>query len=103
MKQMNGDIDNNTNNTNDIQITNTDNSQKLTINTSKNDENPTEQCSHELAINKDINIPVGLQNKRRKYNTIEDNITSLKPDTIAMKNFMMQEIFNITQRIKKVE
>ena len=41
MKQMNGDIDNNTNNTNDIQITNTDNSQKLTINTSKNDENPT--------------------------------------------------------------
>ena len=35
MKQMNGDIDSNTNNTNDIQITNTDNSQKFTINTSK--------------------------------------------------------------------
>ena len=34
---------------------------------------------------------------------LEDNITTLKADMIAMKNFVMQEIFNITQRIKNIE
>ena len=33
---------------------------------------------------------------------LEDNITTLKADMIVMKNFMMQEIINITQRIKNV-
>ena len=102
MEQMNA-IDNNTNNTNDDQITNIDNTQELTINTSDNDEKSTRQCSCEPVINEDINIPTGLKNKRSNYNTLEDNITSLKADMIAMKNFIMQEIFNITQRIKNVE
>ena len=30
------------------------------------------------------------------YNILEDNITTLKADITAVKNFMMQEIFNIT-------
>ena len=33
---------------------------------------------------------------------LEDNITTLKADMIVMKNFIMQEIINITQRIKNV-
>ena len=38
MEQMNDGINNNTNNTNDDQITNIDNSQELTIDTSDNNE-----------------------------------------------------------------
>ena len=49
-----------------------------------------------------ILIHLVLQNKRSNYNTLEDNITTLKADMIVMKNFMMQEIINITQRIKNV-
>ena len=49
-----------------------------------------------------ILIHIGLQNKRINYDMLEDNITTLKADKIAMKNFR-QEIFNITQRIKTVE
>ena len=33
---------------------------------------------------------------------LEDNIITLKADMIVMKNFIMQEIINITQRIKNV-
>ena len=33
---------------------------------------------------------------------LEDNLTTLKADLIVMKNFIMQEIINITQRIKNV-
>ena len=73
------------------------------INTSDNDEKYTEQCSREPAINEDINTPTGLQKKRSNYNILQDNITTLKADMIAMKNFMMQEIFNLTQRIKNIE
>ena len=47
-------------------------------------------------------IHLVLQNKRSNYNTLEDNITTLKADMIVMKNFMMQEIINVTQRIKNV-
>ena len=39
MEQMNNDIANNANNTNDYQIPNIDNSQELTVNTSDKDEN----------------------------------------------------------------
>ena len=39
MEQMNDDIGNNTNNTNDYQIPNIDNSQELTVNTSDKDKN----------------------------------------------------------------
>ena len=39
MEQMNNDIGNNTNNTNNYQIPNIDNSQELTVNTSDKDEN----------------------------------------------------------------
>ena len=39
MEQMNDDIGNNTNNTNDYQIPNIDNSQELTVNTLDKDEN----------------------------------------------------------------
>ena len=39
MEQMNNDIGNNTNNTNDYQIPNIDNSQELSVNTSDKDEN----------------------------------------------------------------
>ena len=49
-----------------------------------------------------ILIHIGFQNKRINYDMLEDNITTLKADKIAMKNFR-QEIFNITQRIKTVE
>ena len=49
-----------------------------------------------------ILIHLVLQNKRSNHNTLEDNITTLKADMIVMKNFMMQEIINITQRIKNV-
>ena len=49
-----------------------------------------------------ILIDIGFQNKRINYDMLEDNITTLKADKIAMKNFR-QEIFNITQRIKTVE
>ena len=52
---MNDDIDNNTN-TNNEQITNIDNSQELTTNTSDHDEKSTEQCSREPAINEDIKM-----------------------------------------------
>ena len=97
---MNEDIDNNTTNTNDDHITNIDNLQERTINNDDNDEKSTEQCYREPAINEDINTSSGLQNKRSNHNMLEDNITTLKADIIAMKNFMMQEIFNITQRIK---
>ena len=82
MEQMNDDIDNNNNNTKDDQITNIDNSQELTINTSDNDDKSTEQCSSEPAINEDINAPIGLQNKRGNYNILEDNITALKAKTL---------------------
>ena len=34
---------------------------------------------------------------------LEDNITASKADMIAMKNFLMQEFFDITQRIKNIE
>ena len=49
-----------------------------------------------------ILIHLVLQNKRSNHNTLEDNITTLKGDMIVVKNFMMQEIINITQRIKNV-
>ena len=49
-----------------------------------------------------ILIHLVLQNKRSNHNTLEDNITTLKADMIVMKNFMMQEIIDITQRIKNV-
>ena len=84
---MNNYIDNNYNNTNDDQIRNTDNSEELTINTSDNDEKSREQYSREPVINEDINTPTGLQNKRSNYNIPEVNITTLKADIIAMKNF----------------
>ena len=71
MGQMNDDIDNNTNNTNNDQITSIDNSQKRTINTSDNDENSTEQSSRETVINEDINTLTGLQNKRGTYNILK--------------------------------
>ena len=96
MEQMDDDIGNNTNNTNDDQITNKDNSQKLNINTSDNSEKSTEQCSCKPAINKDINTPTGFQDKRSNYNLLEDKITTIKADVIAMKNSMIQEIFKIT-------
>ena len=83
--KWNDDIDNNTNNTNDDQITNIDNSQELSINTSDNDEKYTEQCSHEPAINED-NTTTGLQNKRRNYNILEDNITTLKDTFTLLKD-----------------
>ena len=95
MEQMNDDIDNNTNNINDNQITNIDSSQELTLNTLDKDEKSTEQCCREPAIN-DITTPAGLQNKRSKYNILADNIITLKTDMIAMKNFLIEEIFNIT-------
>ena len=100
---MKEDIENNTNNTNDDQIINIDNSQELNINNKDSNEKSTEQCSREPAINEDINIPTGLQNKRSNYNMLENNVTTLKAEMIAMKNVMMQEIFNITQRIKNIE
>ena len=49
-----------------------------------------------------ILIHLVLQNKRSNHSTLEDNITTLKGDMIVVKNFMMQEIINITQRIKNV-
>ena len=99
MEQMNHDIGNNTNNTNDEQIPNIDNSQDYL----ENDKKSTDQCSHEPAIYEDINRIIGLQNKSSNYNILEDNITTLKADMIAMKTFMMQKIFNNTQRMKTVE
>ena len=42
------------------------------------------------------------QYKRSNYNMLEDNIITLKADMIVMKNFIMQKIINITQRIKNV-
>ena len=87
---MNEDIDNNTNNANDHQITNIDNSQELTLNNDDNDEKSTDQCSREPSINEDVNTPTGLQNKRSNCNILDDIITTLKADMIAMKNFMMQ-------------
>ena len=101
MEQLNNDIDSNTDNHD--QFKNIDNSQEPTINTSDNDEKSTERCSREPAINEDINTPSSLQNKRNNYNILEDNIITLKADMITMKNFMMQEIFNITQRITNLE
>ena len=56
--------------------------------------------SRELAINEDVNTITGLHNKRSDYNLLEDNITTLKADMIAMKNFVMQEVLNIVQRKK---
>ena len=88
MEQMNDDIDNNTNNTNENQITNIDNSQELFINTSDNDKKSTEQGSREPAINEG-NTTTGLQNKRRNYNILEDNVTTLI------------DAFHITQRCFK--
>ena len=100
MEQMNDGIDNNTNNSNNYQFTNIDNSQELTINTPDKDEKSTEQCSCEPAINEDIVTPIGLQSKKSNYNMLENNITTLKADMIAI---MMLEIFIITQRIKNAE
>ena len=51
----------------------------------------------------DIDTLTDLQNKSSNYNVLEYNITTIKADMIPMKNFMMQDIFKITQRIKKVE
>ena len=34
---------------------------------------------------------------------LEHNITTLKTGSITMKNFMMQEIFNISQKMEKIE
>ena len=81
-EQMNEDIDNNSNNTNDDHITNRDNLQELTINNNDIDEKSTEQCYREPAINEDINTPSGLQNKRSNYKMLEDNITTLKADRL---------------------
>ena len=72
MEQINDDIDNNTNNTNDDLITNIDNLKELTKNNTENDEKSTEQCSHEPAINEDINAPTGHQNKRSNNNILEE-------------------------------
>ena len=72
MEQINDDIDNNTYNTNDDQITNIDNLKELTKNNTENDEKSTEQCSHEPAINEDINAPTGHQNKRSNNNILEE-------------------------------
>lgn len=69
---MKDGIENSINNINDDLITNIDSSQELTINTLDNDEKSTEKCSCEPAINKDINTPLGLQNKRINYNILED-------------------------------
>ena len=71
MEQMNDDIDDNTNNTNDDQIKSIDNSQNLTINTSDNDENSTEQSSRETVIKEDFNTPTGLQDRRGTYNILK--------------------------------
>ena len=78
-EQMNEDIDNNTNNTNDDHITNRDNLQE---HNNDNNEKSTEQCYREPAINEDINTPSGLQNKRSNYKMLEDNITTLKADRL---------------------
>ena len=51
----------------------------------------------------DIDTLTDLQNKSSNYNVLEYNITTFKVDMITLKNFMMQDIFKITQRIKKVE
>ena len=91
---INNDIDNNINNTNYDQIINIDNLQEIL----QNDEKYTEKCSHEHAINEDINnSPICPQKKSINYNILKDNITTLKADMITVKNFMMQEIFNITK------
>ena len=34
---------------------------------------------------------------------LEHNIPTLKAGSITMKNFMMQEIFNISQKIENIE
>ena len=34
---------------------------------------------------------------------LEHNMTTLKAGSITMKNFMMQEIFNISQKIENIE
>ena len=60
MEQLNEDVHNNTNNTNDDQITNIDNSHELTINNDDNDEKSTERCSRKPTISEDINTPTGL-------------------------------------------
>ena len=60
VEQLNENVHNNTNNTNDDQITNIDNSHELTINNDDNDEKSTEQCSRKPAISEDINTPTGL-------------------------------------------
>ena len=65
MEKMNDDIDNNTNKTIDEQITNIENSQKLTIKTSDNDEKFTEQWSREPNI-RDL-----TKSRRSKMTTTE--------------------------------
>ena len=55
------------------------------------------------SINEDINPPTGLQTKRSNCNMLEHNIPTLKAGSITMKNFMMQEIFNISQNIENIE
>ena len=70
----------------------------------KNDDNDkkcTDQFSREPSINEGINPPTGLQTKRSNCNMLEHNIPTLKAGSITMKNFMMQEIFNISQKNKK--
>ena len=103
VEQTNDDIGHNTNNTNDYQITNIGNSQELTINTSDKDEKFTEQCFCEPAINEDITTSTDPQDKGSHNNILEDNITTLKTNMTAMKNFMRKEVFNITQKIKSVQ
>ena len=65
MEKMNDDIDNNTNKTIDEQITNIENSQKLTVKTSDNDEKFTEQWSREPTI-RDL-----TKSRRSKMTTTE--------------------------------
>ena len=65
MEKMNDDIDNNTNKAIDEQITNIENSQKLTVKTSDNDEKFTEQWSREPTI-RDL-----TKSRRSKMTTTE--------------------------------
>ena len=100
-KQMNDDIDNNTT---DGQIETQTIHRNFPKKNDDNDKKSTDQFSREPSINEDINTPTGLQTKRSNCNMmLEHNITTLKTGSITMKNFMMQEIFNISQKIEKIE
>ena len=85
--------DDNTDNANDDPITNIDNSQEIIINISDKDENLHSSVLVNLPLMK---ILLHLQVFRTKSVIITKHM-------IEMKNFMMQEIFNITQIIKNIK